>query len=109
MATAFDSTAFERGLDPILRVLTPDQVQALIRFRGDETIEPRIEQLSARSNEGELTQAERAEYEGYLRATSSLPFFRPKPAVVWRARDAWMLPRANSFACEPGIAVNIAV
>ena len=68
MATAFDSTAFERGLDPILRVLTPDQVQALIRFRGDETIEQRIEQLSARSNEGELSEAERAEYEGYVRA-----------------------------------------
>lgn len=35
---------------------------------ADITLRERIEKLAAKSTEGELTEAERAEYEGYVRA-----------------------------------------
>ena len=68
MTTTFDTTAFDRGMDPILRLLTPGQVQALAAYRGDDALRRRIEELAARNTEGELTERERAEYEGYVRA-----------------------------------------
>jgi uncharacterized protein YnzC (UPF0291/DUF896 family) len=39
-----------------------------LSFRPDPAIPARIEELAAKSTEGELTDAERAEYEGYVRA-----------------------------------------
>ena len=68
MATTFDSAAFDRGTDAILQFLTVDQAAALVAYRGDDTIRARIEHLAARNTEGELTEKERAEYEGYVKA-----------------------------------------
>jgi uncharacterized protein YnzC (UPF0291/DUF896 family) len=40
----------------------------VLAFRGDAQLNERIEELASKSNEGELTPAERAEYAGYVRA-----------------------------------------
>jgi len=47
MATTTDSAAFDRG---------------------DDALRARIEELASKSTEGELTDSERAEYEGYIQA-----------------------------------------
>ena len=68
MTATFDTLAFDRGTDPILRLLTPGQVQALAAYRGDEALRQRIDELASRNGEGSLTEREQAEYEGYVRA-----------------------------------------
>jgi hypothetical protein len=68
MATTFDAVAFDRGTDPILRLLTAEQVRALVAYRGDDALRLRIEELAERNTEGSLSEAERSEYEGYVRA-----------------------------------------
>jgi hypothetical protein len=68
MSAVFDMSAFERVTAPVVRILTPDQARQVAEYRGDETLAARIEELAHRSNEGELTAAERSEYAGYVHA-----------------------------------------
>jgi len=63
-----EMTAFERGIRPLLEIFLPEKAEAVISFRGDAQIQARIEELATKSNEGQLTDSERAEYEGYVRA-----------------------------------------
>jgi hypothetical protein len=60
--------AFDRGTSPILQILSPAQMRELVEYHGDEHLRARIDELAKKSNAGELTEAERAEYEGYVRA-----------------------------------------
>lgn len=60
--------AFERGVGPVLQLVLPDKARALLDLQADPELQSRIEDLAARSNEGRLTDTERAEYEGYVRA-----------------------------------------
>jgi hypothetical protein len=78
MATTFDTTAFERGTDSILRFLTYEQARELVAYRGDEALRERIEDLARRNTEGELTEAERSEYEGYVRANKFIAVLQAK-------------------------------
>ena len=60
--------AFERGVRPVLQIVLPDKAAALLKFRPSAELQDRIEVLAGKSTEGALTEAERAEYEGYVRA-----------------------------------------
>jgi hypothetical protein len=68
MATTSESLAFDRGVRPMLEIVLPEKADAVIGFRGDPELETRIEELARKSTEGELTEDERAEYAGYVRA-----------------------------------------
>ena len=68
MATTPETIAFERGIRPILQIVLLDKADAVLNFRPDPTLKDRIEELAAKSTEGALTDQERAEYEGYVRA-----------------------------------------
>jgi hypothetical protein len=68
MATTSESLAFDRGIRPVMEIVLPERVDALIGFRADPELQARIEHLARRSTEGELTEDERAEYAGYVRA-----------------------------------------
>ena len=52
----------------MLRIVLPEKAEAVLRFRAAPELQARIEELAAKSTEGELTDAERAEYAGYVRA-----------------------------------------
>ena len=68
MATTPETISFERGIRPILQIVLLDKADAVLNFRPDPTLQDRIEELAAKSTESELTDQERAEYEGYVRA-----------------------------------------
>ena len=68
MPVAPDIAAFDRGVRPLLQIVLPDKAEALLQFRPDPELHKRIEELAGRSTEGQLTEAEQAEYEGYVRA-----------------------------------------
>jgi hypothetical protein len=68
MTPTFDSSAFDRATDPVLRLLPVEQARELAEYRPASSMEARLEELAGKSNEGELTEAERAEYLGYVQA-----------------------------------------
>lgn len=68
MIPIIDTTAFDRAIDPVLRILSHEQVMRIADFHVDEKLQQRIEVLARRANEGELSHEDRAEYEGYAQA-----------------------------------------
>ena len=60
--------AFERGVRPVLRIVLPEKAEAVLRFRAAPELQARIEELAGKSTEGQLSEPERAEYTGYVRA-----------------------------------------
>jgi transglutaminase-like putative cysteine protease len=68
MSPAFDSNAFDRATEPVLRLFPVEQARDLAEYRSGEWLQTRVEELAAKSNEGELTEEDRAEYLGYVQA-----------------------------------------
>ena len=68
MATTLEIEAFERGGRPVAELVFPEKAQAIMDFRPAPELQARIEELAEKSTEGQLTDPERAEYEGYVRA-----------------------------------------
>ncbi|HXR06674.1 MAG TPA: hypothetical protein VN765_05040 [Candidatus Acidoferrum sp.] len=60
--------AFDRGIRPLLRIVLPEKAEAVLSFRPAPELLARIEELAGKSTEGQLTEMERAEYAGYVRA-----------------------------------------
>ncbi len=64
-----ETSAFERALSPFLQLAIPKEtVSTLVEFTVDPELHDRIELLASKSTEDELTDDERAEYQGYVRA-----------------------------------------
>ncbi|MCE2810166.1 MAG: hypothetical protein LW850_19975 [Planctomycetaceae bacterium] len=77
-SSLFDIEAFDRATDGIFELFTPQQAQAILLYRGDPAIRDRIEKLAERNTEGNLTDAEKAEYEGYVRANKFISTLQAK-------------------------------
>jgi len=45
-----------------------EKADEVLKFRSEPELQNRIEELARKSTEGELTDQERAEYQGYVRA-----------------------------------------
>lgn len=76
MATSPETAAFDRAVAPILRLVLPEREQTVIGFRPDSELQDRIEKLARKSTEGKLTDEERAEYAGYVRANKFVAVLR---------------------------------
>ena len=68
MSPAINNSAFDRATEPIFGIFTPEQVHQIADYHADQELQDRIAQLADKANEGELTDEERAEYEGYAHA-----------------------------------------
>jgi acetylornithine deacetylase/succinyl-diaminopimelate desuccinylase-like protein len=60
--------AFDRGIGPVLRMVLPEKAEAILSFRAAPELQARIEELAGKSTDGQLTESEKAEYAGYVRA-----------------------------------------
>jgi hypothetical protein len=80
MKTAFaeDRAALHRIFDPIGRCLTPAVARKIVRLRADPSLQTRLDELATKSNEGQLTAAERTEYETYVRGIHFLTVLQSK-------------------------------
>jgi hypothetical protein len=79
MSTAFGPTdAFDRAIDPVLQILRPEQALEIANYHGDASLQARIEALALKANEGELSDDELAEYEGYAQANRFLAVLQAK-------------------------------
>ena len=63
-----ETEAFDRGVRPVLQIFLPEKAAAVVNFRADPQLQARIEELADKSTEGQLTESEKAEYAGYVRA-----------------------------------------
>jgi hypothetical protein len=68
VATTSESLAFDRGVRPMLEIVLLEKADAVIGFRADPEPQAHIEELARKSTEEQLTEDERAEYAGYVRA-----------------------------------------
>ena len=68
MQATSEIDAFERGVRPVLRIVLPEKAEVVLRFRAAPELQARIEELAGKSTEGQLTETEKAEYAGYVRA-----------------------------------------
>jgi hypothetical protein len=78
MHHAFGARPLDRLLDPVGRCLTPEVARALVELRTDPETLARIEQLADKCTEGQLSPAERAEYETYVSAIDFLSVLQAK-------------------------------
>jgi hypothetical protein len=78
MGHATATTALDRVLDPIRDCLDADVARRLVDLRIDPALQARIEELADRCNEGQLSDEERAEYEGYVEGAEILSLIKLK-------------------------------
>jgi hypothetical protein len=85
MSSSIDSNAFDRVTDPVFSLLSRDQVALLADYHSDESLQQRIEELAAKANEGELSEDELAEYEGYAHANRFVAILKVKAKRLLQA------------------------
>ena len=68
MAATSETAAFDRAIRSVLHEVLPEKAGAIAGLHGDPELQARIEELASKSTEGQLTEDERAEYAGYVRA-----------------------------------------
>ena len=76
MSAPPESIAFDRGVGPLLRLVLLDRAEAVLSFRPEAALSERIEELATKATEGDLSDEERAEYEGYVRANKFVAILR---------------------------------
>ena len=87
----------------MLEIVLPEKADAVIGFRADPELQARIEELARESSEGELTEDERTEYAGYVRANKFVAILKrqaqqianPKSSLIGSRRHT---PRQSSFS-----------
>jgi len=65
-------------LEPLVEALTPESARVLAQIQAKPAVQARVDQLAAKCNEGSLTEAERAEYEEYVRVGTILALIKAK-------------------------------
>lgn len=88
MATTNESLAFDRGIRPVMEIVLPDKADAVIGFTPDTQLQARIEELARKANEGELTEDERAEYSGYVRANKFIAILKRQAQNLAQTRTS---------------------
>ena len=86
MVTTSESLAFDRGVRPMLEIVLPEKADAVIGFQADPELQARIEELAQKSTEGELTEDERAEYAGYVRANKFVAILKRQAQQIANSR-----------------------
>lgn len=86
--TSINTSAFDRAFEPLLTLLTVEQAARIADYRCDDQLQERIEELGRKANEGELSDEERAEYEGYARADRIISVLKVKARRFVESRAA---------------------
>ena len=81
MTPLLESKAFDRGIDGAIQCFSREQAEALANFQADESLQRRLEELAEKCSEGDLSEEERAEYSGYVRANNFLSILQSKARV----------------------------
>ncbi len=78
MATSSPMTALDRMLDPLSDCLDAEVARRIVALRIAPEIQARIEELADRCNQGQLTEDERVEYDGYVEGAEIVSLIKLK-------------------------------
>ncbi len=70
-----------------MKIVLPEKAEEVVEFRADRELQSRIEELARKSTEGELSEAERAEYAGYARANKFIAILQRQARELIRSRS----------------------
>lgn len=76
------SVVLDRLLDPLAQCLTVTAARRILNLRADPVAQERIEELAEKSNEGELSPDERAEYELYVSTGTFIAILQAKARAL---------------------------
>ena len=65
-------------LEPVSRCFNLDVARALVSLRVDRRTQARVDELAGKSNEGQLTSEEQAEYQAYVQASTLIGILQSK-------------------------------
>ena len=80
------SDILSRLLDPVGQMMPSDFARQLAALRATPEVQSRIDELASKSNEGELTPEERAEYLAYVDAIDLIGILQAKARNVLAER-----------------------
>jgi hypothetical protein len=78
MSQTQETLTLDRLLDPVTRCLTPEVARRLVELRADAELQKRVDMLADKNTEGELTPAEREEYELFVRTSRFIAILQAK-------------------------------
>src|SRR5438093_13558051 len=107
---AMETATLERIVEPVSRCLTPEVARQIVALRAEPELEQRVEELACKADNGQLTEAERDEYESYVRASKFISILQSKArALLSRPLPYWSaVSYALSFATEQTASESIA-
>ena len=76
----------ERILDPMSKCLTPDVARAIADYRLDEESQALLDSLAEKSTAGELSEAERGQYESFVSALDFVATLQSKARRLLKAQ-----------------------
>jgi hypothetical protein len=78
MVSASDTAVLDKILEPLASAMTPEVAQCLVGLRAYAETQALIDNLGDKANEGTLTEAERRQYETYVRAGTLVSILQAK-------------------------------
>lgn len=78
METTADTIVLDKILEPLASALTVEMAQRIVALRADAETQGLIDSLGDKANEGTLTDAERRQYETYVRAGTLVSILQAK-------------------------------
>ena len=72
----------DRILEPVTSSLNEEAAQKILALKADRKTQLRVTRLADKCNEGELTAAERREYETYLLANHFVAILKAKARIL---------------------------
>ena len=72
------ATALNQLLEPLSQSLSPEGAKAIVNLQIAPAIQARIEELADLCNEGQLSDSDRAEHEGYVEGAEILALIKLK-------------------------------
>ena len=75
----------DRILDPVADALTPEAARRIVGLKGDADMQARLDELATKSNHGELTDEEQAEYKRYVDLIDLISVLQAKAQQVLNA------------------------
>lgn len=85
MSTA---SVLDRFLDPVTDCLTQDVAERIVNLQLDQEMQNRLNELAGKANRGELSEAERSEYEAFVQGMDLIGIFKAKARKALRQRTA---------------------
>jgi hypothetical protein len=79
---ATQEAIIDEMLEPFADALTPEIARLFINLKAPPSIQARVNELAAKCNEGQLSDAERSDYENYIRVGSFFSLIKAKAKRV---------------------------